>query len=123
MSLNEIRKQLDKTPNERIEDIFSMALRESADKPGSQLNLEEFDVDVKKELGKKTTVEVTVFGVAGSTTQDEFCSKNKAGKIDYIANGGKSVKVALDNGLFATFNLVDCRSLNSNSYLVVYENA
>lgn len=122
MSRKEVRDQLEKIPNDRIEDMFSEALRTIVNASDSELNLEEFDVDVKKDLGKPTSVEVTVFGVAGSTTQDEFCTKDKTGKIVKIAKGGNVVNVRLDNGQNAVFNLTDCRALNSNSYMIVYEN-
>jgi len=96
-----------------IQDLFTDAFEQQV---ASENNIESFEAICKRGTGGiNLEMEVTITGLAGSPTIEEY-KKNKV-------RGGNSVTIGSDDGRGKLkFNLDTKRttSLNSNDFLVVY---
>jgi len=98
--------------NEQVEDLFNIAYAEQV---GNLNNISEFDCKCVREVeGSKTKVEITVIGLAGSPTLDDY---KEVRSEDF-----KKVVINRD-GAKAVFNLLPKATvvLNSNDYVVTYQ--
>jgi hypothetical protein len=120
MALADMRERVDAVPSDRLETLFEEAFQALADSTSNEMDIPEFEVAVVKDAGKKAEVRVTVMGIAGSTTQDDFCSKED-GKIVRSIGGSEKVIITLDDDTEAEFELVDVVNLRTIEYMVVYQ--
>lgn len=110
-----------RTPNERLEDLFSDAIRAKLTEADCELSLQEFDVAIRKELDQSQVfVDMTVYGMAGDTTKDDFTSIDGNGNVTVVKGGG-SVIVTLDDDTKAKFVFNGVVNLNATDYLVTYK--
>jgi hypothetical protein len=99
--------------NEEIEELFSGAFAEQI---GDRNNIQEFDCKCVREPGQSgAKVEVTIFGLAGSPTPEDF----KKTKLEVF----KKVVVSRENKESVKFVLVPKATtiLNTNDYVVTYQ--
>jgi len=98
--------------NEQVEDLFNVAYAEQV---GNLNNISEFDCKCVREVeGSKIKVEITVIGLAGSPTLDDY---KEVRSEDFK-------KVVLNrDGAKAVFKLLPKATvvLNSNDYVVTYQ--
>ena len=102
-----------------IEDIFEEAFTKAVNSRENEINIESFEVTASKEnLGKDAVVEVTVFGMAGSTTRTQFQDR----KTKKIIKGGEEIVAELGSGRKgkAIFKLDHIADLNTNDYRLYY---
>ena len=104
-----------RVPNERLEDLFSDAVRERVAGQDCDLVLQEFDVAIVKEVGRPICINVTVYGSAGDTPKDAFLVKGK------VVKGGGSFQVKLDDDSVVKFVFDSITNLNATDYLVTYK--
>jgi hypothetical protein len=103
-----------------VEDIFTIAFQELIDSRKNEITVGQFDVTATKEnLGKDLMVEVTIYGLAGSTTRTEFQDR----KTKKTIKGGGLVETTLGSGRDgkATFKLDHVADLNTNDYRLYYK--
>ena len=107
------RLDVSKMSDEDIEDLFSTAYEEQI---GKFNGLSEFEAKVSRAVGKQALeVEVTIAGLAGTPTLDDYKKDKKSGlrKVAISREGRGSLE----------FRLVPERTvaLNSNDYVVTYQ--
>lgn len=103
-----------------IEEIFEQAFTKTVENPKNGINIESFDVSASKEnLGKDVVVEVTVCGLAGTTTRTQFQDK----KTKKTIKGGDKIEATLGAGREgkAIFKLDHIADLNTNDYRLYYK--
>jgi hypothetical protein len=108
------RKMITKTVSD--DEIQTMFEESFASQVGKFNGLEEFEVKCVRVVGKDTIkVEVTVQGLAGAPTAEDF----KKGKIKNV----NSVKITRDDKGSLEFQLLPKETiyLNSTEYIVVYQ--
>ena len=109
-----------RVPNERLEDLFEEAIRSKLTEEDCKLNIQEFDVDIRKELDQSGVfVDMTVYGMANNTTKDDFAKTDKKGNIEVVKGGG-SFAVKLDDDSVVKFAFSNITNLNATDYLVTY---
>jgi hypothetical protein len=109
-----------RVPNERLEDLFSDAIRAKLTEEGCELSVQEFDVTVRKELDQSAVfVDMQVYGMAGDTTKDDFAKVDGNGNVQVVKGGG-SVSVKLDDDSVVRFVFNGIVNLNATDYLVTY---
>jgi hypothetical protein len=108
------------TDNERMGDLFTEAFGKAAHDPKNGFQVEEFECSAQKDTARKgITMDVRVMGLAGTTSYDQMCKKEK-GKATKFAKGSETIKVKLDDDSIAEFQLKDCVNLNSTEYMLQY---
>lgn len=103
-----------------IEEIFEAAFQKVVDDPKNNIEVGQFDVSATKEnLGKDVTVEVTIYGLAGSTTRTQFQDR----KTKKIIKGGERIETPLGSAREgkAVFKLDSVADLNTNDYRLFYK--
>lgn len=103
-----------------VEEIFQDAFQSVIDDPKNKIEIGQFDVAATKEnLGKDLMIEVTVYGLAGTTTRTEFQDR----KTKKIIKGGETVETTLGSARDgkAVFKLDHVADLNTNDYRLYYK--
>ena len=107
------KMNVSKMSDEDLQDMFEEAYR---DQVGKFNNIDEIECKASKD-GEKVVVELTVSGMAGSPTMEEY----QAGKVKKSG----SVTISRDGKGSLTFKLSaekkDVYVLNSTDYVVVYK--
>ena len=100
--------------SEKIEEMFTSAIKDIAIKSKDKINLEEIESVVEKNFTTGIIkILVTVCGLAGTATKREIHDK----KNNFIAKDFKNVDI--DGSIF---KLSDSYDLNTNDYVLVYIN-
>lgn len=104
---------------DEIAEHFEKAFQAVADDRGNKIEVASFDVTAAKEnVGKDVLVEVTIYGMAGTTTRNEFQNP----KTKKTITGGDSVTVPLGyRDGEAVFELVRVADINTNDYRLFYK--
>ena len=111
---------VNKVPNERLQDLFEEAVRERMKEPDAKLDIQEFDVEVRKEVDQSAVfVDVHVFGMATQTSKDQFATTDPSGNVKVVQGGG-SFTVKLDDDSVVKFVFVEVVNLNATDYRVTY---
>lgn len=103
-----------------VEDIFQEAFQKLVDSPKNDIEVGQFDVTATKEnLGKDLMVEVTIYGLAGSTTRTQFQDR----KTKKTIKGGETIETTLGSSREgkAVFKLDHVADLNTNDYRLYYK--
>jgi hypothetical protein len=103
-----------------IEEIFERAFQAVVDDVKNPIEVGQFDVSATKEnVGKDVMVEVTIYGLAGSTTRTQFQDK----KTKKIIKGGELIETDLGSSRDgkATFKLDHVSDLNTSDYRLYYK--
>ena len=116
---NKAVEAVNRVPNERLEDLFREAILAKMDDASCAMRFQEFDLDIRKEVGQPVLVDMTVFGMADDTTKDTFVTKDASGN-DVVISGGGSVSVTLDDDSVVKFVFSAIVNLNATDYLVTY---
>lgn len=106
--------------SEEIEAVFTTAFEAVVNSPKNDIEIGQFEVTATKEnLGKEVMVEVTVFGLAGSTTRTQFQDR----KTKKTISGGEKIVTKLGEGRDgnAVFKLDHVSDLNTNDYRLYYK--
>ena len=104
---------------EEIQEIFEKAFQKVVNNPKNPIQVESVDVSASKEdLGKNFLVEVTIYGLAGTTTRTQFQDK----KTKKTIAGGDTIVTDLGEGRkgSAIFKLESVSDLNTNDYRLYY---
>ncbi len=104
-----------RVPNERLEDLFREAIQAKLNDPDCELKIQEFDLAIRKDVDQPVFVDMTVFGMAGDTTKDEFVGSDKQ-----VVKGAGSVQLTLDDDTVVKLVFHDIVNLNATDYLVTY---
>lgn len=111
-----------KTASERLADLFTEAFQRIVNDPKNDIIVDEFECSVVKSVGSSdVTVDVRIFGFAGNTTQDEFCSKKKGCQPVLLKKGAAKVRIVLDDDTPVYFHFSECRNLDATDYLLSYK--
>jgi len=106
-----------KIDNGKLEELFTEAFRAQADDRDNDLRVSDFDVLVTRDANLKAKIDVTIYGLAEVTTQDQFFNpKTKA-----IVKGAKTIKFDVDGRGEAAFTFDAIDRKNSNDYVVTYK--
>jgi len=116
MKSDKVTRALSKVSIDMLEDLISDAIKERTNEQDSKLSIDEFDVSIRKELGKPIAIDIRVYGMAGNTTKDEFV--DSTGKV---VEGGGSFKLVLDDDTVAKFVFVEIFNLDATDYQVTYQ--
>ena len=108
-----------KISNDRLEDLIDAALRQRMTEQDCELTIDEIDIAIRKEVGRPIFADITVYGLAGNTTKDEFATKDAKGNVEVIKGGG-SIAVTLDDDTAVKFVFDGITNLNATDYLVTY---
>jgi hypothetical protein len=107
------KMNVSKLSNEDLQDMFETAYREQV---GSLNKIDEFECKCTKE-GNAVTAELTISGMAGSPTIEEY----KSGKVKKAG----AVTISKESKGSLTFKMstakADTYVLNSTDYVVVYK--
>lgn len=106
---------VNRVSNERMEDKIREAIVEKLNEQDSEIRLQEFELNLRKDVDKPIVLEMTVYGMAGDTTKDTFCQDGK------VVKGGGSIQVELDNDTKVKFVFKEVVNLNATDYLVTYQ--
>jgi len=106
---------VNKVSHERMEDLIREAIQAKLNDPECDLRLQEFDLAMRKEVGQPVLLDLTVYGMAGDTTKDDFCVGGQ------VVRGGGSIQVTLDDDTTVKFAFKDVVNLNATDYLVTYQ--
>ena len=109
---------VNKVPNERMEDLIHEALVARMDERDCEMKFQEFDVSVRREVGKPIFVDLNVSGMSGDTSKDSFAKIGPNGVE--VVKGGGSFSVKLDDDSVVKFVFSEVLNLNSTDYLVTY---
>lgn len=109
-----------KVSNERLEDLIDAAIRQKMNEHDCKLIIDEFDIAIRKEMNKPVFADITVYGIAGNTTKDEFAQLNSSDSMEVVKGGG-SVAITLDDGSQVKFVFDSITNLNATDYLVTYK--
>ena len=117
MSVSKSEIAVGRVPNDRLEDLIEEAVRAKMNDRDCdcKLSLQEFDVAIRKEVGQPVYAEITVYGMAGDTTKDDFLVEGK------VVTGGGSFQVKLDDDSTVKFVFSGITNLNATDYLVTYK--
>lgn len=105
--------------NERLEDLIHEALVSKMSKPDCKFQFQEFDVEIRKEIGRPVFADVNVFGMAGDTTKDDMVTNEKDGLVK-VMDGAGSFAITLDDGTVAKFVFDSASNLNATDYMMTY---
>jgi hypothetical protein len=115
-----MKKQVSKTSNvfkvesEKIEDLFTHSFKEAVNDSRGAVSMDELECAVEKDIiAEIVKVNVTVYGLAGTTSKSKFHNK-KTGKV---IEGFNKIKV----GNYS-FKFDSSYDLNTNDYVLVYVN-
>jgi hypothetical protein len=112
---------VNRIPNERLEDLFGDAVRERLKEADCKLNIQEFDVKIRKEVGQPTVfVDMVVFGMGGDTTKDAFAKNDSNGNIEVVKGAG-AFTIKLDDDSTVKFVFDSIVNLNATDYQVTYK--
>ena len=78
---------VNRVSHERLEDLVREAITAKLNDPDCELRIDEYDLAIRKEVNQPVLLDLTVFGMAGNTTKDEFSKPGDGG-------GSEVVKVA-----------------------------
>lgn len=106
--------------NERLEDLIKEALTSRMNESDCEMRFQEFEIAVRKEMGQPILLDVTVYGMAGDTTKDEFATVDKEGRPASVVKGGGSFNITLDDDTVVKFVFHGITNLNATDYLVTY---
>jgi hypothetical protein len=106
---------VNRVSHERMEDLIREAIAAKLNDPECELRIDEFDLAIRKDVGQPVMLDMTVFGMAGNTTKDEFCVAGQ------VVKGGGSIQVTLDDDMTVKFAFKEVVNLNATDYLVTYQ--
>ena len=114
-------KKLIELDSLEIENLFDKSFQDVINSDSNKIQISQYDLSVRKEnFGKEVIVEVNVYGLAGSTTRNEF--KNR--KDGAIIAGGEKINIEPNEDVgnsLASFEIFDVFDLNSNDYRLFYK--
>jgi len=106
------KKMALKIESEKLEELFQEKMLDISKSNKEKISFEEIECTALKNLiTGKLTVNVTVFGLAGTSTKRDIV-KDKSGVVSCLKN------IKIDDMTFAFQKYVD---INSSDYLLIYE--
>ena len=112
------RKKVARIADDHIETLFTDAFAAMVASTRGDIEIQEFDCKVQRELGQdRPVIDVRVYGMAGTTLQEAFYNK----EAKKVIPQAKVIKVTLDDDSVAKFNFVSCMNLTVNDYMVSYQ--
>jgi len=103
-----------KIESEKIEELFQEKMLDISQSNKEKISFEEIECTALKDLiSGKLTVNVAVFGLAGTSTKRDII-RDKSGVVNCLKN------IKIDDMTFVFQKYVD---INSNDYLLIYEMA
>ena len=106
-----------KLDDSKLQDRFDEAFRAISDDRDTDLKINEIDVVVLREANRAVKVQVTVYGLAEVTTQEQFYDA----KTKKVITGGEKIEFEVDGRGNAGFTFDSIERKNSNDYVVVYK--
>ena len=106
--------------SEEVQEVFEAAFQKVIDDPKNDISVGQFDVTATKEnVGKDIVVEVTIYGLAGSTTRTQFQDR----KTKKVIKGGELIETSIGAAREgkAVFKLDSVSDLNTNDYRLFYK--
>jgi len=110
---------VNRVSHERLEDLVREAITAKLNDPDCELRIDEYDLAIRKEVNQPVLLDLTVFGMAGNTTKDEFSKPGDGGGSEVVKGGG-SISVALDDDTAVKFVFQEIVNLNATDYMVTY---